>query len=323
MTEEINTESEPDEAVTAEPEITETESETSQSEDDQNTETPELILDVEDAQQTSSNQKFDTSLPEYKAFSKVLNDKRKKQQLINEMVEREKAREAELNELKSVVAKLSVGEKPTIESCDYDYSRLEKELDNWYRNQANAPKADQKKTNTSKVAANTQQPQQINEVLEYEHFRNEQKLKKVFNDYDQETDRFKDEFHQTVQEVFSPEINRDRAISALLETGHKAGVDMSKAMFAIAKVPALKNQLFNPGTLTNDIAVADILRQAEKSIKSPKNSVKSKPPADIKQGGAIDHTSKKVQQLLDKWGETGEASDYKAYREAKKLASKN
>lgn len=322
MAEETDLALQPDEGVTPELEISPEPVEPSQSADEVPTDNDDLFLDAEGYQSTKPN--FDHDSPEYKAFRKEKDAKRRKQAIINELQERELKREQELADLKLQVSQVARGNKPTLESCNYDEAAFEQALDQW-KSYGSSPKPSTAQASSIPSPTQQQQPQehspQINNQLddhtEYAHFQNEQLLKKKFSDYGDTVEQFKDDLQGSIQRLVGVEVPKEAAVNAIVSVGSTAGVDMARAMYALEKIPQLKSELFQPKVLNNDILVADVLRKAEKAIKSGRR-VEAKPPAEIKQGGAVDPLDASVKKAFDAWVASGSQADHRAYQRAKK-----
>jgi hypothetical protein len=310
----------PDEVVTTESEATPESEDSSQSVEDGATESEELVLDAEGFQ--DKKPKFDHETPEWKAFRKEKDAKRRKQAMIDEMRERERKQQEELQELREQVSQVARGNKPTLESCDYDEKAFEQALDKWKSHSVKAHSPNNEVAASQPSEVNQQQSAApeigLDDHTEYAHFQNEQSLKKSFTDYGDTVEQFKESFYETVQRFLSAEVPKESAVNAMINVGSTAGVDVAKAMYALEKIPQLKSELFQPRVLNSDILIADILRKAEKAIKPSGRHVEAKPPADIKQGGSVDPLDANVKKAFDRWMQTGSGADHLAYKKAKK-----
>ena len=303
MAEELELQTQPDDDMVADSETNVDVTDVPSLDDESTTEQEGLILDVEDDQLKSS--KFDTSSPEYKAFRKANEAKKRKNQIIETMMQERAETAKQMAEMQSKLAQIEKGKPPEIDDF-LDEKDFEKATREYYQaNPVQSPIAPQQTQITQQQAANNV----LDERAEYQHFVNEQEVRKSFKDYDDTVNALKEDIHQAIQINAGNDVPFDDVVSALITTGHMANVNMGKALFAIQKIPSLKAELLNPRVLSSDIFVADVLRKAEKSIKSGR-PVSSTPPPNIKQGGSIDNSSKAVQKAREQWQKTGSAADF-------------
>ena len=318
MTDNLALDTQPEEAVTAETEITETPLETSQANDENPTEQPKLSLAVEDDQQKTS--KFDTSTAEYKAFKKANEAKKRKNALIQQMAAEREQLQNKVSQFETELAQIKKGDPPKIE--DYiDERDFQEATRKYFSNEKPSLNTDNGQGNTPQQTNQNSSVQSVNlpDHVEFEHFQNEQTMKKSFNDYDNSVQSIKEEIHETIQRSLPNGIPFDDVVNSLLITGNLAKVDMSKALFAASKIPHIKHKLLDPRILSSDILLSQVLKEAENAVKPAKHQdVSTTPAPEIRQGGPIDNHSKAIEAARAKWMETRSASDFQKLKELKK-----
>jgi hypothetical protein len=313
MAEELTIQNQPDDVVVTDSEADTETPVTPQAGEEGITEDDALVIDVEDDQLKQS--KFDTSSPEYKAFRKANEAKKRKNQIINEMMMERAQQAKQLTEMQQKLAQIERGKPPEIDDF-IDEKEFQKATREYYE------KAGPQDPQMPVGDVHQPPPSQgygLDEKVEYEHYVQEQEVRKSFKDYDDAVNSLKEDIHSEIQRNAPQQVPFDDVVNAFITTGNLAGVNMAKAMFALQKVPSLKAELLNPRVLGSDILIADVLRKAEKSVTKGRK-VSTTPPPSIRQGGSISNQSKAVQKAREKWQETGSAADFAKLQAIKREA---
>lgn len=265
----------------------------------------ELYVETEgDHEQPKTNMSHEQA---YAAFrSEKEKRQRKNEELQRERDERERL-ERELNELKGTVGKLTKGEPPTLESCDYDEALYQKKVQEYYSpSEAKQPEVKQE-----------QQQQQSNPELDQAEFylyQSEQELSKQLPDYEQN----KSELVEKIKQFGG----NDQTMIYLANIAKQAGVDIAKANVAMNKNPSLLMELNTAAQTNNQFAIADVLKKAASKVQTrQRKPIDTQPEPSINSSGPIDNNAATIKKAQDKYAETGNIQDFRALQAAKKAAN--
>lgn len=267
------------------------------------TEEQELYVDDSSDGQESSHKNEMSQAQAYAAFQKKKKQSAQRKKDLEAEQEKANKLQAELDELKATVGKITKGKPPTLEQFDYDESQYQNAVKEYY----SAPE-------TTTTKANKAEPEQasnpVNDEAEFYLYQREQELTKKVPGYDAAK--------SNVTEILAKKGLTDTsgAINYLSAISKQKGVDIAKVIFAIDKSPKIIDDLLAAGN--NAFAVADILSNAESKVKTrSKKKIDSEPEPNITNSGAINSNSEKVNQARKKWIDNPSAANYNAYQSAK------
>jgi len=232
---------------------------------------------------------------------------REKRKRKNAELEEERNKRAELEERLARAEKLAIeaalGKKPLpsdfVDAVDYaeaveNYQKKAAEL-----NPQNKPQAQQAQTNGMV----------LDEEQEFHAYKTREEMRKHLPDFDDAEKRFD-------QEIAGMGLNTASVKNGLIALTHLHGIDYAKAIYALDRIPAMKEKL---KTAPNDAAIARIMKEAAEKVKIRQpQKIDTKPEPELTSSGAVHATAQKVEKLKAKWAETGSAADYKALSEARK-----
>lgn len=300
MPEATNETSQPNEAVEASLEET-------QSTPQDSATGEELFFDEGEGDQNQPNSNM-TQEQTYAAWRKE-QEKRKRK---NEELEAAKKREQELiDRLAAVESKIGTvarGPKPTLESCDYDEEAFYKAYDEWQSNSSTKPT----QSNNQQAQQSNVQPQPNSlegfEDAEFYHHLKSQDLKAKLSDYDDYEAKAKETIgrYGVDPEQFTVQL------SAIARDGK---VDIARAMYAFGRSPTLVNDLSKART---QIQMLEVLKVAAGKIKTRDPvALDTKPTPTISGGGTIDNHASAVAKAKEQWMKSGSVTDYQKYKAAK------
>lgn len=296
MTEAEVNNSQPGEVVATDPEATKG------SPQPEAIEKEELYVDVEgDQEKPKTNMSLDQT---YAAWKKE-KDKRQRAKEEAEAERKEKlALREKVQNLESKISEMSVGSKPTLESCNYDESEYEKALDSYYSSRQKAP---------AKQSAKKEPEQQsvLSDEADFYLYQSESQIKSSVEDYDRRKKSFVNKMLEN-----RAGLDVEQSINYLAEIARQKGVDPAKAFIAMEEMPSLIDEVF--AMANSPIAIGDILARAASKVKTRSaKKVESKPEPEIKTSGSVDVYGAKVQKLKQKWIDNPTAANFKQYQAAK------
>ena len=231
--------------------------------------------------------------------------KREHEERLKAEAEKEELRR-ELDELKSRVNPI-VNPKPTLESCDYDNERFEREIVAYYQNGGNEK---------PKQKAETHEQEQFNEqAFEAEYYlkESESNVAKSYPKYSEDKDQ--------LLQKFNANGGGEQTFTYLSTIASQAKIDIAKANIALNRNNELFSSLVNAASAGNQFAIADVLKQAASKVDlRTSKKVDTTPTPDIKNSGPIDNHNAAIAQAKDKWMNSGSVNDFKAYQAAQKAA---
>lgn len=285
----------PDKVVVTESEATEAKPQA------EATEQEEFYIE-EEADQQQANTSM-TKEQSYAAFRKEKEKRqRKNDQLEAEKAEREKI-QRELDELRATVGSIKKGSPPTLEQFDYDESKYENAVKEYY----SAPQAKTK----AKAQEETQAPS--NDEADFYLYQREQDLAEKMPQYNEAKQGFINKLKSQYNEP-----NADNALAFLSEIARHKKVDIAKAIAAMNQVPSLIGDLYSANN--NAIVIGDILEKAAKKVKVRSHkSIDTKPEPEINNSGPIDNATGTIAKLRAEWvKDSSNTAKYSAYMNAKK-----
>ena len=286
--------------------VTETEeSATPQSADDK------IVIEV-DGQESGQETSAKSDNKDSAMYVRMKKEKEKRKREHEERLKAEAEKEAlrrELDELKSKVNPI-VNPKPTLESCDYDNERFEREISEYYKNVGNAQ---------PKPQAESQQQEQFNEqAFEADYYlkESESKVSKSYPKYSEDKDQLLQKF------IFNG--GNDKTFTFLSSIASQANIDIARANIALNRNDDLFNALINAAGAGNQFAIADVLKQAASKVDlRTSKKVDTLPTPDIQNSGPIDNHAAEIEKARNKWVESRSSKDYAAYRALKKKVTNN
>ncbi len=203
-----------------------------------------------------------------------------------------------------------VNPKPTLESCDYDNERFEREIAAYYQNGGNAQ---------AKPQAEVQQQEQFNEqAFEADYY-----LKESESNVTKSYPKYSEDKEQLLQK-FSANGGNEQTFTYLSTIASQANIDIAKANIALNRNKDLFNALINAAGTGNQFAIADVLKQAASKVDlRTTKKVDTLPTPDIKNSGPIDNHAAELEKARNKWVESKSSKDYQAYRALKKKVTNN
>lgn len=200
----------------------------------------------------------------------------------NELLERIKQLESSVNPI--------VNPKPTLESCDYDNERFEREIAAYYQNSGNAK---------PKPQAETQQPEQFNEqAFEADYY-----LKESESNVTKSYPKYSEDKEQLLQK-FSAIGGNEQTFTYFSAIASQANIDIAKANIALNRNEDLFRALVNAENSGNQFAIADVLKQAASKVDlRTSKKIDTLPTPDIQNSGPIDNKSAAVEKAKKAWRE--------------------
>jgi len=263
---------------------------------DSDTDQEELFVDVEGDQEKPKSRM--TQEQAYAAWKKSESKRKAKNKVIEDQNRR-------IEQLEDMVAKTARGAKPTLEGCNDDPEVYEQRLNEWYEN---APKAPAQKPKE------TQQPAQANnDAADFYLYHKEQELASKLPDYES----VKSQVADTLQ-AYAPGADASQIIQGMSSVCQQAGIDVSKAIYAMGKVDGLVAELNQAANTGNQFAVAEVLRKAEGKIKvREKKPIDSTPETEIAGSGPIDAVHKEIENARKVYAEAPTLKNHKKLLAAK------
>lgn len=253
-------------------ETQEEETQPSENESTEETQSDELIVTI--GEETPPQEKEEA--PEW---VKELRKKHKEQ------VKENKALKAQLDEIKGANKKVEVGEKPTLESCDYDADLFETKLEQWHARKRDADKQAEEAQRKEKQTLE----EWNNSLKSYETKKTELKVK----DYDEAEELVSETLSQVQQGII---IN---------------GADNpALVVYALGKNPTKATEL---AEIKDPVKFAFALAKLEAQLKM--TTRKAPPPEKMVSSSSAplkgDATLERLKEKADK---TGDYSEYLAYK---------
>ena len=268
-----------------------------------------IVIDVEEQEggQETNAQSVDSKDSAMYLRMKKEKEKRKREHEERLKAEAEKdALRRELEELKSKVNPI-VNPKPTLESCDYDNDRFEREIASYYQNNGNVQ---------AKPQSEPQQQEQFNEQAFEADYYLQSKESEVTKSYPKYT-----EDKSQLLDKFTANGGNEQTFTFLSTIASQANIDIAKANIALNRDNELFSSLVSAAGGGNQFAIADILRKAASKVDlRTSKKVDTLPTPDIKNSGPIDNTSALVEKAKLAWIENSSAKNFQAYQAAKKAA---
>lgn len=225
-------------------------------------------------------------------YVRMKKEKEKRKREHEERLKAEAEKEAlrrELDELKSKVNPI-VNPKPTLESCDYDNERFEREISAYYQNGGNAQ---------PKPQVETQQPEQFNEqAFEADYY-----LRESESNVAKSYPKYSEDKEQLLQK-FSANGGNEQTFTYLSTIASQANIDIAKANIALNRNNDLFRALINAAGTGNQFAIADVLKKAASKVDlRTSKKVDTLPTPDIKNSGPIDNKTAAVEKAKKAWRE--------------------
>jgi hypothetical protein len=270
------------------------------------TEEQEFYVEESSDNQETSRKSEMTQAQAYAAFQKKKEQSAKRKKELEEAERREAEKDKRIAALEEQVGKITKGKPPTLEQFDYDEERFQKAAREYYSGR-NVTTTKQEKAEQEQVKS------PVNDEAEFYLYQKEQELSKAIPAYDDAKNSL---INSLKERGFT---NTNGALTFLSEISRQKGLDVAKVIFAMSKSPKIIDAVNAAGN--NSFAVADILADAEKRVKTrSKKKIDSQPEPDIKSSGAIDNHQKLTAKAKAKWMEDGSIKSFNEYKAAKKAA---
>lgn len=287
----------PDDVVVTESEATEA---TPQAEA---TEEAEFYIEDEGDQQEEPKDDSGMTENQLKAAFKEEREKRKRK---NAELDAAKKETEELKQRLERAEKLAIeaamGKKPSpsdfLDAQDYhdaleEYNRKHQEY---------APKAAQQE----QAPANSYQ---LSDDQEFHAYKGREELRKHFKDFDEAED-------SVFEWVGSQGLPTEQVKAGVIALTHLHDIDYAKAIYAINKLPALKDRL---SKAPNDKAIAAVLKEAASKIKTRQTAkIDSKPEPTLSSTGSISVAQKALEKARKDYAENASIANFKKVVAARK-----
>lgn len=287
----------PDDVVVTESEATEA---TPQAEA---TEEAEFYIEDEGDQQEEPKDDSGMTENQLKAAFKEEREKRKRK---NAELDAAKKETEELKQRLERAEKLAIeaamGKKPSpsdfLDAQDYhdaleEYNRKHQEY---------APKAAQQE----QAPANSYQ---LSDDQEFHAYKGREELRKHFKDFDEAED-------SVFEWVGSQGLPTEQVKAGVIALTHLHDIDYAKAIYAINKLPALKDRL---SKAPNDKAIAAVLKEAASKIKTRQAAkIDSKPEPTLSSTGSISVAQKALEKARKDYAENASIANFKKVVAARK-----
>lgn len=293
-TEALNPETQPEEAVAAESEATES------TPLDEAIEDEEYVVEVEQADQQVEEAKSNKGINwEVMAKQKAQKAKERRQQLEKERAEKEKL-EQRVKELEAAQLRMSTS-KPNPDDYYGDPDGYAKAYTAYEQNQ--------QRLNELQQAAPAQQQHQVDDaVLEY-RYAGEERIKSIVKDYDAAEE-------QVRSAIAGVGFNPDLVLDQLADMAYGDGIDFGRMIYGLSKFGDLRDTALktnSPGVLRR------VLRDAQDKVKvAKKKPIEAKPEPTINGGGDMSSLAAQEEALFNEWSETRSTSTYNKLREVRK-----
>lgn len=222
----------------------------------------EIEVEEQGDQQTTPEQSIDW----HKAMQKEKAAKRRKTEQLNAEQEKNNRLQKEIDELKAQINPI-VNPKPTLEQFDYDNDRYEKAVNEYYQNQSKQP---------SSKPQEVEQEQFNEQAFEADYYlrHKEESLTKVYPKYEQDKSELLDKFKAVG--------GGDGTFTWMSSIALQDDIDVAKASMGLNNYDDLFSEFLRATNGNSVIAVAKVLRKAEKKVKfSSKKSIDTKPEPTI------------------------------------------
>jgi hypothetical protein len=260
---------------------------------------------IEDEGDQQEEPKDDSGMTEnqLKAAFKEEREKRKRK---NAELDAAKKETEELKQRLERAEKLAIeaamGKKPNpsdfLDAQDYhdaleEYNRKHQEY---------APKAEQQE----QAQANSYQ---LSDDQEFHAYKGREELRKHFKDFDEAED-------SVFEWVGSQGLPAEQVKAGVIALTHLHDIDYAKAIYAINKLPALKDRL---SKAPNDKAIAAVLKEAASKIKTRQAAkIDSKPEPTLSSTGSISVAQKALEKARKDYAENASIANFKKVVAARK-----
>lgn len=289
----------PDDVVVTESEATEA---TPQAEA---TEETELYIDDEGDQQEKPKDERGMTATQEKAAWRQEREKRKRKNAEIEAFRKENEElKQRLERAEKLAIEAAMGKKPVpsdfLDAQDY-HDALEA------YNQKQQEYNPKPQTQQEKPA----QALQLSEDQEFHAYKSREELRKHFNDFD---DAEKEVFDWV--STVTPNSNPEAVKAGVIALTHLHGIDYAKAVYAIKKIPALKDRL---ASAPNQMAIMAIMKEAASKIKTRQPvKIDSKPEPTLSSTGSVDATHKELEKARAEYAKDPSIANFKKVSAVKK-----
>jgi len=289
----------PDDVVVTESEATEA---TPQAEA---TEEAEFYIEDEGDQQEEPKDDSGMTENQLKAAFKEEREKRKRKNTELDAIKAENQRLREIAERAEKLAiETAVGRKPSpsdyLDAQDY-HDALEA-----YNQKQDQFKPKESQSNQEQAQANSYQ---LSDDQEFHAYKGREELRKHFKDFDEAED-------SVFEWVGSQGLPTEQVKAGVIALTHLHDIDYAKAIYAINKLPALKDRL---SKAPNDKAIAAVLKEAASKIKTRQAAkIDSKPEPTLSSTGSISVAQKALEKARKDYAENASIANFKKVVAARK-----
>ena len=290
----------PDEVVVTESEELEATEATPQAEEAESTEQPAVYIEDEGDQQEEPKS-GEMTRNQAKA---ALREEREKRKRKNAELEEAKRKQAELEERLERAERLAfeakVGNEPKPEDYDYtaDYLEARKDYDQ-KREGLTPPKPEEPKAQVVQLSDDQEDHADLSRL----------EMRKHLPDYD-EAEKAVDEW------MTSNGWDTQSVKAGVIALSHAHDIDYAKAMYAINKIPSLKEELANA---PNQMAIVAGLKKAASKVKIRQPAkIDTKPEPSLSSTGSINAASKALDKAREAYAKDPSVANFKKVGEAKK-----
>lgn len=295
----------PDEVVVTESEELEATEATPQAEEAESTEQPAVYIEDEGDQQEEPKSGEMTR----NQARAALREEREKRKRKNAELDEAKRKQAELEERLERAERLAfeakVGSEPKLEDYDYmaDYLEARKDYDQ-KREGLTPPKPEEPKAKVIELSVDQEDHADFSRL----------EMRKHLPDYD-EAEKAVDDWIATTYPNMS---GIKEGIIALL---HAHDIDYAKAIYAINKIPSLKEEL---AKAPNQMAIVAGLKKAASKVKVRQPAkIDSKPEPSLSSTGSINAASKALEKAREAYAKDPSVANFKKVGEAKKKVAQS
>jgi|GEM_PF-4094850 len=295
----------PDEVVVTESEELEATEATPQAEEVESTEQPAVYIEDEGDQQEEPKSGGMT----HKQAKAALRDEREKRKRKNAELDEAKRKQAELEERLERAERLAfeakVGSEPKLEDYDYmaDYLEARKDYDQ-KREGLTPPKPEEPKAKVIELSDDQEDHADFSRL----------EMRKHLPDYD-EAEKAVDNWIATTYP------NMSGIKEGIIALSHAHDIDYAKAIYAINKIPALKEEL---AKAPNQMAIVAGLKKAASKVKVRQPAkIDSKPEPSLSSTGSINAASKALEKAREAYAKDPSVANFKKVGEAKKKVAQS
>lgn len=272
----------PDEVVVTESEELEATEATPQVEEAESTEQPAVYIEDEGDQQEEPKS-GEMTRNQAKA---ALREEREKRKRKNAELEEAKRKQAELEERLERAERLAfeakVGSEPKLEDYDYmaDYLEARKDYDQ-KRQGLTPPKPEEPKAKVVQLSDDQEDHADFSRL----------EMRKHLPDYD--------EAEKDVVNWINTAYPNMGVAEGIIALSHAHDIDYAKAMYALKKIPALKEEL---AKAPNQMAIVAGLKKAASKVKVRQPAkIDSKPEPTLNSTGSIDSLHRALEKARENW----------------------